>query len=469
MVVSAEDLLDEIAPDLVAYLKGGTTVNLASFAAKALPELSSPDLDRLLRIHFVLTETETETCDGEVGVVDFARDLPDRLQRIRTTVEPRTRRYEGEVHGRVQWNRTLPERSSRIGAGDLLFVCDEIERNYETAENLVLKAVIGVITGIVQKDLATVFQTGTPAWLSLWAPDSRLRQEFLNASGRNVYLRRIEADADRITDSMIARALRSRLPLYRDAAALLARYRRLMRHEIDTAEARRLLTTTFIRPDRTPVLFELYWVLRIIRAFRHTAETIEFLPIEPGAGYVARWTIAGDTYVISHDSTGRFGFSESATAARETLGSPDTYFGRLLRVREEFQALTGGTSDHLWGGRPDLILEVTRADGRRSVLLGEVKYTRSRDYAAQGLRELLEYMALVRDGGYLEPYDRILRKESQVRGCLFTDALESPLITGTGTVRHLMHGRPAELLDGLVPWIVGTTAGIGPDKACKLV
>ena len=408
MVVSAEDLLDEIAPDLVAYLKGGTTVNLASFAAKALPELSSPDLDRLLRIHFVLTETG----DGEVGVVDFARDLPGRLQRIRTTVEPRTRRYEGEVHGRVQWNRTLPERSSRIGAGDLLFVCDEIERNYETAENLVLKVVIGIITGIVQQDLAGVFQTGTPAWLGTWAPDSRLRQEFLTASGRNVYLRRIEVDADRITDAMISRALRSRLPLYRDAAALLARYRRLMRHDLDTTEARRLLTTTFIRPDREAVLFELYWVLRIIRAFRCHAEKIEFLPIETGARYVAQWKIAGDTYVISHDSTGSFGFSESAAAARETLRSPDTFFGRMLRVHAEYQTLTGGTSDHLWGGRPDLVLEVTRADGRRSILLGEVKYTRSRDYAAQGLRELLEYMALVRDGGYLEPYDRILALES---------------------------------------------------------
>jgi len=70
-----------------------------------------------------------------------------------------------------------------------------------------------------------------------------------------------------------------------------------------------------------------------------------------------------------------------------------------------------------------------------------VKYTCSRDYTARGLHELLEYMALARDGNYLEPYARILGPESQVRGCLFTDQLESPLITETGTVRYLMHGR----------------------------
>ena len=66
MTVSGEVLLDEIAPDLVAYLKEGT-INPRSFVAKALSELSSSDLDRLLRIHFVLTETD----NGEVGVIDF--------------------------------------------------------------------------------------------------------------------------------------------------------------------------------------------------------------------------------------------------------------------------------------------------------------------------------------------------------------------------------------------------------------
>lgn len=463
MTVSADVLLDEIAPDLVAFLKEGSVLNLTSFAAKALPELSKPDLDRLLRLHFVLTRTR----DGEVGVIDFVRDLPDRLQRIRTTVEPRTRRYEGEVHGRVQWNRTLPERWSRIGSASLLFVCDEIERNYETAENQVLKAVIEIIAGIVQVDMASAFQTRAPTWLGEWAPVSHLRDTFLAASNRNVYLRRIKGDADRITDATIARALRSRLPLYREAAALLARYRRLMRHDLDTAEARELLAFTFIQPGRVEVLFELYWVLRIIRAFReYRPRLIRFLPIEYGSSCVARWTLGSDTYEIHHDSVAGFTFSETAKAAGETLRSPDSYFGRMLRAREELNTLMASTSDHLWGGRPDLVLEVTRSDGQCRVLLGEVKYTCYPDYAAQGLRELLEYMALAKgDERYVVSYNDLFGLESPIRGCLFTDGLEQALLEEAGTVRHLMHGQAPAQLDELVSWLVESPTPAGSDQS----
>ena len=115
----------------------------------------------------------------------------------------------------------------------------------------------------------------------------------------------------------------------------------------------------------------------MIRAFRdRDPQQIRFLPIEYGSSCVARWTIGEDSYEIYHDSTAGFTFSETAKAARESLGSLDSYFGRMLRAREEQNTLMASTSDHLWGGRPDLVLEVTRSDGRRRVLLGEVKYTR---------------------------------------------------------------------------------------------
>ena len=464
MTVSADALLDEVAPDLVAFLKEGTVLNLASFAAKALPELGKSDLDRLLRIHFVLTRTR----DGEVGVIDFARDLPGRLQRIRTTVEPTTRRYEGEVHGRVQWSRTLAERWSGTGSASLLFVCDEIERNYETAENRVLKAVIEIVTEIVEVDLADVIKDRTPAWVGEWAADSDLRREFLTSSGRNVYLRRITGKTDRITDATIVRALRSRQPLYREAAMLLARCRRLMRHDLDTAEARRLLAVTFVQPGKVEVLFELYWVLRIIRAFReYRPGRIQFLPIEYGSSCVARWSLGGDAFEIHHDSVAVFGFSETASAAGESLRSPDSFFGRILRSRLELQTLMASSSDHLWGGRPDLVVTVTRSDDRRRVMLGEVKYTCYPEYAAQGLRELLEYMALAKsEERYVVPYDDLFGNESPIRGCLFTDRLDQALLSEeAGTVRHVMHGSAPAAFDEMITWLVGSLVSAGSQQS----
>jgi hypothetical protein len=424
-----------------------------SFVEKALPELSDTDLDRLLRIHFIMTRTDA----GEIGVIDFVRELPGRLQRIRTTVEPTTHRYEGEIHGRVQWNRTFAERCARSGAGSCLFVCDEIERNYETAENLVLKVIIEIIVGIVRQDLAKEFQTTAPSWLGEWAPNAPMRQEFLAASSRNVYLRRIEGSADRISDAMIARALRSRLPLYRDAAALLARYRRLMRHDLDPAEARRLLAITFIQPGRIEVLFELYWVLRIVQAFRRHSPEIRMHPIHYETGPVAQWTLKGDRFELFHNSTGMHTLFESARDARQTLTSLDNYFGRTIASRSMYQRLIGGGSDSLWEGRPDIVIRVTRADGRRHLLIGEVKYTRDPGYAKQGLRELLDYVYLVREREYeqyVAPYEDGLFDTSDIIGCLFSDRIDSRLFEDSETIRHLIYGEGMDSIDALVSSLI---------------
>jgi hypothetical protein len=60
------------------------------------------------------------------------------------------------------------------------------------------------------------------------------------------------------------------------------------------------------------------------------------------------------------------------------------------------------------------------------VFIGEVKYTQSLDYAATGLRELLEYMAFVRRAAmdeYVEDPENIL-DSVDVKGFLFVDELD---------------------------------------------
>jgi len=58
------------------------------------------------------------------------------------------------------------------------------------------------------------------------------------------------------------------------------------------------------------------------------------------------------------------------------------------------------------------------------VFVGEVKYTTDRSYSAQGLRELLEYIAFVRSNAdYLEDADDVLTS-NRVKGALFVDRVE---------------------------------------------
>jgi hypothetical protein len=83
-------------------------------------------------------------------------------------------------------------------------------------------------------------------------------------------------------------------------------------------------------------------------------------------------------------------------------------------------------SDKLWSGRPDILIEKCPL-GENSVdevFIGEVKYTNRRSYAAEGLHELLEYMAFVKSNDeYIERQNDLL-DSVRVRGLLCVDQIE---------------------------------------------
>lgn len=150
---------------------------------------------------------------------------------------------------------------------------------------------------------------------------------------------------------------------------------------------------------------------------------------------VARWRSEGHEYALYHDATG-----EAVTFREDTAGvtpSEDGFLLRLVTALDRWGTLSEELFDRrgtgsLWGGRPDILIErfETEGDERRldEVFIGEVKYTRDTGYAARGLRELLEYMALVKHDGkpgrYVESEESILKSES-VQGMLFVDGVET--------------------------------------------
>ena len=68
-------------------------------------------------------------------------------------------------------------------------------------------------------------------------------------------------------------------------------------------------------------------------------------------------------------------------------------------------------------------LEIDVEEFRR--LIGEVKYTQNKEYAYQGLKELLEYMALIKQKGkYVDEYQNLFRKTCKIKGCLFLDYID---------------------------------------------
>lgn len=436
---SSEELLNAVADDFHTYLRRG--VRFEGVIGSAHPELDIDDIETLLRVHFVLTEADDV---DSIGVIDFMRQLENRVRRMKTATAPRSREYRGEVRGRIEWQKTVKSRSREGRLEEPIFVCSEPEEHYNIDENLVLKRLLAVIYEIVTEDLKpAVDDPEGYEWLSAWTEPvdggSGRRMEsavdvLTRVYERNVYLQRVDVDETAVTDRTIESVKRSRSRFYQEAAKLLDRYRQLMRHELDAREAREILNHTVIAPGKTETLFELYWVFRVLDTF-DAAQYRVLADWRESPSTVARWEQEDSRFVLSHDSTGEaLTFHEELdTQAIES----DGYLFRLNEVLKRWQTLSEelldrGGSDSLWGGRPDIVLEQFEqdADGEwviEELFIGEVKYTQDVGYVATGLRELLEYMAFVRHAAgskaYVEDAEDLLDSVT-VRGLLFTDALD---------------------------------------------
>ena len=445
MKTSTDLMLEEISGDLNQFLKHG---NLISFTEKIDPNLNIDNIIKLLKIHFVLTTTGD---NNKVGVIDFKKTHPQRLQINNTTVRKETEIFDGEVKGRINWQDTIKQRYNQNPENCVLFVCDKRERNYDIAENLVLKRLLQIVHDIVYNELKPAFENKY-TWLEGWIGEKHLKNILNQLFLRNVYLKRVELTDNVVTDRMISRATKSRTALYKEAGELLIRYNKLMAYDLDPSEAKELLTNTFIKPGKAETLFELYWTIKIIKQFNAT----KFQIIEPGSETVATWTTKKHKYKIYHDSVGSFDFQESAKKMTKFLKGRDNYVGRKLKVFKKIEQLTGIKSDSLWSGRPDIILEkYDKYDSLLAILIGEVKYTQDKEYGIQGLRELLEYIALIKQKGlYLEKYADLFEKPGKLRGTLFVDFMgENKLdIPENDSVFVVMFGEDDSLSSKMEKW-----------------
>jgi uncharacterized protein (DUF433 family) len=429
MKTQPETLVDEIADDFNSYLSKG--VRVEEITAKD-PNLNIDDIEKVLRVHFVLTGSLDEDND-EVDVIDFVDDLRDRVRRIKTTVTKDTEFLENEVRGRIDWQQIIKERY-RSASPNIGYACTQTRENYNIDENIVLKRLLAVIYETVFKDLKPALDNPEEyAWFEPWvAPEEDqegLKEVVNEVYLDNIYLQRIEVEDRNISDRTIESVKKSRSPLYRNAAELLDRYRHLTRQDIDEKEAKEVLQNTFVRPSENERLFELYWVFRILDRF----DDPQFKLIdEEYEGLVAQWEEDGYEYKMFHDSVGSMTFSEDVDM--DDAPEEDGYLRRLVHVHKEFKDLRllgiDSQKGH-WGGRPDILIERRKVDETLDkVFIGEVKYTRDKGYAAQGLRELLEYMAFVKeekeegeDPEYVEDESELFDCED-VHGMLFVDLME---------------------------------------------
>lgn len=396
-----DQMLEETADFLIVYMKAGK-IGIQSFLKKL--NLNINNLEQLLNIHFLMKDE----------VKHFAKDLPVLIKRFKTSTKLLTKQAVGEVRGQINWADTVKKRMNTNPKDSMLFVLNERNRTYEIKENLVLKACIDVIFQLLNKKVNVKKLSGYQ-WFHEW---QSLRLTVNDLYAKNIYLKRVDLANQKVTDRMIKDTLKHRNPLYRKAARILYLYRKIMRFEVGRDEIMQLLEDTFITPDSEDVLFELYWVIQLIK---QNAEGARFNLIDGSSNMVASWEDGERRYEIYHDSTGSKAL-KFEVGVDEIVHSDNPYLQHKAMAFLQSQQLAGEMFDYavdryVWLGRPDIIVEVKKKQTYQleKVVLGEVKNTSRLDYAVKGLSELVEYINLVKDknGGYVNDTDL------KVNGILF--------------------------------------------------
>lgn len=387
MSFDEEELLEEVSGFLHGYLKNGK-VKINSFASKI--NINIANLEQLLMIRFLLKQ-ETK---------QFAKELPELLKQFKTTTTVHNEVNIGEVRGQIDWEQTIKERLARNYKDKTIFSTNENIRSYDTPDNHLLKEVLGLLYHLLYtNNYIKGFEKAK--WFAEWQD---FKGNIIYAYQKNIYLQRVENK--RVSDRTIQKTLNHRNKLYREAAKLLFSYRKLLRGEYSQDDIKEILQETFIAPDNKNVLFELYWIVQMIK---NNTEDSELHLIDGSQNMVASWEKEGNIYNLFHDSNGseEINFNVKVDEIKESnnLYLKQKYESFQMADELKYNFFKRNPSNHFWSGRPDFLLEVydKETDALVKLIIGEVKNTSDVEYTITGLKELLDYVHLVKNnkGDYL--------------------------------------------------------------------
>lgn len=382
-----DELLGRLTQDIFAYVMQG------SFPEDELARSLKPEqLDErfeeyelLLDLHFIL----------QADVVDFVRDLPTQLRRVRTETETTSRVRRGTVDGRINWGETIKLRQSEHPRDASIFVCENRAESYDIPENIVLKRLISVIHRTIRE--ADEYLTGNYDWVAeTWKGNEDLIEELQRIVERNVHVRRIrDPEEYEPTERMLTAAETSRHALYRTAGSLLRSRREL--HRGDPEAIRQLLEATAITPDDDDRLFELFVLFRFVSTIEELRDSQpRFQTIATDRQEVARFD--GDQeIVLYHDNSAR-DRNLSFIAVPDEEAETDSRTEQVQLVAREVASNYFDTDFTNHTGRPDLIVLEIRSvdDSTREYLITEVKNSTNEDTIRRGIKETLEYLAFLR-------------------------------------------------------------------------
>ncbi len=386
----SDSLVDEIVEDLTPYLNGGSISRAELNRDLEYEGLDIDNFDRLKDIHFALSES----------VVEFVEDLPYRLRRISTEHGRVKSESKGEIQGSVDWDRTFKRRYEQNPDDRTLFVCNTPVAEYDLPENLVLRKLVEIVSDIVTSELTEIdYDWRTSRW------SDELVTRFGRTRSKNVHLNRIQnPDEFELSGRILSSARKSRKPLYQDAYSLYTTYEDLQENNFGSDNVRQLLMDTVVRPGRKEVLFELFVLCRLLRAYE-IINNLSLRRLESTATKFAHLSREDREVRVYHRRQG-----DSVTFS-EPIDRDRDYKHRFLQreqaaLREYEQTSeelldSSGINWVIYTGQPDFIFEEyydrsPDSEPPNRVIIGEVKRSSRRDTIREGLRELAKYAKFAR-------------------------------------------------------------------------
>ncbi|MEZ3145606.1 hypothetical protein [Halobaculum sp. MBLA0143] len=395
------------------------------------------DLDELLQYHFLNTgvavddatrsevneidevvAAATTHLDTHVGVQDFVGLLDERLRTVDTDVTEEVRRFDGEIHGRVDWQETIKHRHTTGEPTEQTYACRVQRRDTLSARNRVLFDLLGELIEICERfERNHVGSDGSfPNWLDGWGPEGRYRTT-VESGLSNAHFRSVDTSEVTANDREVRTVRRDREPLYREAAVLLERYREIQRGGVTDEDAGDLFGMDVFKPDVSSdgesTIYELYWHFEIAAQF----EASEFRPLDIAGGdsLVAAWEneAKGSRFLQFNDWNGAAAVDGSEEKQYLRFAPPDARVedgpepgasrgGHVhqawQRVREQGLDKSFNSDDR----EPDIVLLELDATADtptiEGVFVGEVKRTDSLHTIDEAIAQLAEYGAFTEVG-----------------------------------------------------------------------
>lgn len=416
MKTPKEELIKEINDDLITYLKSGY-FSPNTFLKNL--NLNIENFERLIMLHFLLLDE----------VREYIKSLPFLIRTLKVSSSMNEQISREAIKGQINWQKTIKERLN-VGYKDkTLFSVSERNKQYNTKENIVLKKFIEILYSIIHRELNMVdFEKYE------WYKDGKeINKIIRDIYERNIYLSKIDVKNMKVTNRMLEDVKRNRNYIYYKTASLFKLYRDYLSLKVDENRLKELFEKTFIEIADENTLFELYWVIRIIKG---NAKDYKMYIMDGKENKVATWEDNTHLYTIYHDSAGsnELMFKISVDEVKNSSITSE-FLKRQLKVYEQFRIIGSKLFEdreiyeNIWQGRPDIIIEVRNKETNKlkKVVLGEVKYTTDKNYVLQGLRELLEYIYFLKDQYGKFIYESS-NKEIEIKGILFTDKIKHECI-----------------------------------------